>query len=76
MARSRATTLRTQCSGPFFVFKLLKFKVNSLTGESHNSDNTLRIGQSDKPGSETVLGPRIRCSYSHENKVYSLEVGE
>ena len=43
-------------------------------GESHN---TLRIGQTDEPGSETVLGPRIRCSYSHENKVeYSLEVCE
>ena len=41
-------------------------------GESHN---TLRIGQNDEPGSETVLGPRIRCSYSLENKVgYSLEV--
>ena len=43
-------------------------------GESHN---TLRIGQNDESGSETVLGPRIRCSYSHEDKVeYPLEVCE
>ena len=67
----------TQCSRPFFVFKLISLRripIVLVTGESHN---TLRIGQSDEPGSETVLGPRIRCSYNHENKVeYSLEVCE